>query len=68
MFYLAFKDEFTEIRHALRIEDALKVIAFMLYHTSMEPFGDALNRFAVESLAFVADMGGALDPTPETWD
>jgi hypothetical protein len=48
MFRLAFEDELRQVVHTLRIEDAIKVIAFVLHYAGVEALGHALDRFAVE--------------------
>ena len=63
MFRLAFKNQFAQIGHALRIKNTIKVIAFMLDHAGMETPGDTLDYLAVESQTLIPDVGVTLDPT-----
>src|ERR1700729_2772606 len=60
MLGLALEDELAQIRHALGVEDAVQVIAFMLDDTGVEAAGRARDRAAFVVEAAIADMGGAL--------
>src|SRR5271167_3179088 len=55
---LHFLDKYQQpmVRHALRINNAVEMVAFVLDDASVEPLDLALDHFAVEAGAAVADM------------
>jgi hypothetical protein len=48
MFRLAFENEFGQVGHALRIEDAVEMVTFVLNDAGVETLGHALDRLAVD--------------------
>src|SRR6266568_3095489 len=50
------KDEKAMVGHALRIENAVEVVAFMLYDPGMKPGRLALENRAVEAVPAIADV------------
>src|SRR5216684_149413 len=55
------KDEEAVVGHALRIEDAVEVVAFMLHDPGMKPRCLALEHGAVEAVPAIADVEIARD-------
>jgi hypothetical protein len=52
-----------EIGHALGIEDAIEMVAFVLHHAGMETLGLTDDRLAVQSQPGIADTGKARHDT-----
>src|SRR5206468_14461 len=50
------KNEEAVVGHALRIEDAVEVVAFMLHDPGMKPRRLALEHGAVEAVPAIADV------------
>src|SRR5215471_18991160 len=65
MFDLALEEQLLEIPHALRIEDAFEVVAFMRDDPGVEALGGANDALSVGVVAGVADMARAIDPAAQ---
>ena len=61
MTHFAFEDQFSQIGHAARVQDTVKVIAFMLDDTGMESFCRAGDFATVHIEAAIADVKRTFD-------
>ena len=57
--------ELREVGHALRIQDAIRVIALMLHDTCVEAPGAAIDAPAVRILSAISNVARTLDPAPQ---
>src|SRR5262245_46889030 len=61
------EDEHRHIGHALRIENAVEVVAFVLDDAGVEAARLTLDRLALKAVASVADLGPARHSAAQAW-
>ena len=68
MLDLALENQFRQIGHPLRIEDAVQMIALVLHDPGMKALGDALDGSPFQTQAAISDMRRAFDPASQARD